>query len=85
MNPIRKCRAPECRAEIRFEPTHTGARIPLDAFPIAEENDVLQEAVKGGWVYENGLVRPHAAGEGNCYMSHFTTCKDPNRFSGRNA
>ena len=82
MNPIRKCRAPECRAEIRFEPTHTGARIPLDAFPILEDNELFQLPVPGGYVYENGLVRPHQAGEGNCYMSHFTTCKDPNRFSG---
>ena len=82
MNPVRRCRVPECRAQIRFESTHAGARIPLDAFPVAEENDVLQEAVKGGWVYGHGLVRPHQAGERNCYLSHFMTCTDPNRFSG---
>ena len=74
MNPIRRCRDPECRAEIRFEKTHAGATIPIDAFPVAPEHRVLKRPVKHGYVYDGGIVRPHQADEGPCFMSHVVTC-----------
>lgn len=80
------CRAPECRAEILWARTTTGAMIPLDPEPekrmvlVAQPGDLFIRAVGLVKLHRDADLTPGVVAPVDTYMPHHATCPGAARF-----
>lgn len=71
MSFVLRCREQGCDARIKFVETVSGARMPIDADPVAD----------GEWAVLNRKLVPYEQVPGlPRYRSHYATCTNPGRF-----
>ena len=71
-------RCKSCAAEIRWERTITGSRIPLDSEPNPEGNIVLADGMAVVVDNQGSLLDDGDSYQGDRFVTHFVTCPNAN-------